>query len=240
VLTVLSLDTTTPACSVALCRGDETFFRFQLASREHTGLLLPMIDDVLSEGGVSLSELDALAFTHGPGSFTGIRIGFGVVQGLAFGANLPVVPVSSLEVLAFTAIRKLEITDNCQIMPMFDARMDELYWSQFEWQDNQLIRLCQDSLSAPESIECLPSTLPLYGVGDGWHLHDRIGLKAHFLEHSMMPDARDILTVAMPDILRGQVSAIDDVQPLYLRDKVSWKKRQRLRIDTVSNPSGAE
>ncbi|WP_461481852.1 tRNA (adenosine(37)-N6)-threonylcarbamoyltransferase complex dimerization subunit type 1 TsaB [Porticoccus sp.] len=238
-LTVLALDTTTPACSVALRRAGETFFRFQLASREHTQLLLPMVDDILSEASVALADVDALVFTHGPGSFTGIRIGFGVVQGLAFGADIPVVPVSSLETLAHTAIRQLEIKDHCQIMPMFDARMEELYWARFEWRDRQLLRLHADSLSAPEQIEIPAAGLPLYGVGDGWHYSKRLGVSAAVIEPSLMPDARDALSVAMPAIGRGQLQRIEEVQPLYLRDKVSWKKRQRLRPDSTNRTTGA-
>ncbi|MEZ5529140.1 MAG: tRNA (adenosine(37)-N6)-threonylcarbamoyltransferase complex dimerization subunit type 1 TsaB [Porticoccaceae bacterium] len=226
---VLALDTTTPACSVALAYGDQTLFRFQLASREHTQLILPMIDDILAEADLPLTELDALAFTHGPGSFTGIRIGFGVVQGLAFGADLPVVPVSSLETLATTAVRHLELGNACQVMPMFDARMDEIYWASFCWRDNELQRVVADSLDAPEQINTPCSDLPIVGIGDGWHLRERIALSPQLVEPSLMPDARDVLQIALPMVANGAGKAVDEVQPLYLRDKVSWKKRQRLR-----------
>ncbi|TNE83067.1 MAG: tRNA (adenosine(37)-N6)-threonylcarbamoyltransferase complex dimerization subunit type 1 TsaB, partial [Gammaproteobacteria bacterium] len=228
--TVLALDTTTAACSVALCHKGEITHRFRLASREHTRLLLPMVDELLAESGIAIQQLDALAFTHGPGSFTGIRIGFGVVQGLAFGADLALAPVSSLETLAHTAVRNLPITDDHYfLVPMFDARMDEVYWANFEWRDGRLTRCCEDSLSAPENLSLDLPNAPLYGVGDGWQYGERIALQPTQVDTTLLPDARDVLTVAMPDIKAGRLRAVDDVQPLYLRDKVSWKKRQRLR-----------
>lgn len=238
--TVLAIDTTTSACSAALYYRGEVISRFQLASREHTRLLLPMVDELLVEAGVSLNQLDALAFTHGPGSFTGIRIGFGVVQGLAFGADIPVCPVSSLATLALTGVRRQHVGDQpCVVMPMFDARMDEVYWAQFEWRDSSLVRLCNDSLSIPEELPSEPASLPVYGFGDGWQYGQRIAVDPAIVDCQVMPDARDILTLATPQIARGDLKAVVDVQPLYLRDRITWNKRQRLR-DGVDNGRGED
>lgn len=235
---VLAIDTTTQACSVALSLGESVSGRFQLASRAHTRLLLPMVNDLLSESGVKLTELDALAFTRGPGSFTGIRIGFGVIQGLALGAGLPVLPVSSLETLAHTAIRKLSIKDSYRLLPMFDARMDEVYWSAFEWNGIELTRLMPDNLSPPETIVPPHGESPLAVIGDGWHYAERINLYPTKVNFALLPDARDVLTIAMPKIANGAAVAIDEVQPLYLRDKVSWQKRKRLREHTITSGTG--
>lgn len=237
---VLAIDSTTAGCSVALKHKGEVRSLFKLASREHTRLLLPMVDELLSEVDMSLRQLDALVFTHGPGSFTGIRIGFGIVQGLALGADIPVVPVSSLETLAYTAARKLSLQTDCTLMAMFDARMDEIYWAQFEWRDGQVERQCEDSLTAPEYVTVNASTLPLLGIGDGWHYGERIPLQPTSLNVDLLPDARDALTVAWPDVVRGNLFAIDEVQPLYLRDRVSWKKRQRLRPSSGTSHSGGD
>lgn len=248
---ILAIDTATPACSVALTNGDEILARHKLASREHTQLLLPMVDDVLSEGGMTLSQIDAIAFTAGPGSFTGIRIGFGVVQGLAFGAEIPVLPVSSLETLAHTAIRKLEIEQEIQldqlkknseitfsdliIVPMLDARMDEIYWAQFQLpieseSPNDLQRSCVDSLSPPEEICTVVSkSSAVIVVGDGWNYCDRISLEPTMVDATLLPEAQDVLTIATPMIQAGQATSIEQASPIYLRDKITWKKRQRLR-----------
>tara|TARA_R110002124_G_scaffold66928_1_gene181874 strand:- start:2302 stop:3030 length:729 start_codon:yes stop_codon:yes gene_type:complete len=235
---VLAIDTTTQACSVALSIGNSVSSRFQLASREHTRLLLPMVNALLSEAEITLSELDALAFTRGPGSFTGIRIGFSVVQGLALGGDIPVLPVSSLETLAHTACRKLIIEDSYRLLPMFDARMDEVYWSVFEWNGVGLTRLTPDNLSPPETIILPHSDLPLAVIGDGWHYADRIDLFSTIEASTLLPDARDVLTIAMPQIEKGALMAIDEVQPLYLRDKVSWQKRKRLRANNPISGTG--
>ena len=244
---ILAIDTSTQACSVAIRWGGETLTRHKLASREHTKLLLPMVDELLSEVDIGLSQIDVIAFTAGPGSFTGIRIGFGVVQGLAFGADLPVLPVSTLETLAYTATRKLclESDASVQIIPMLDARMDEIYWAQFqipkapEVPGNQesllLERVCEDHLSAPEQVlpimndastSCNASVI--VAVGDGWNYCDRLSFKATNTDPMLLPEAQDILAIAEPLIGTEKVISIDEASPIYLRDKITWKKRERL------------
>lgn len=246
---ILAIDTATSACSVALTNGDEILARHKLASREHTQLLLPMVDDLLAEGGMTLSQIDVIAFTAGPGSFTGIRIGFGVVQGLAFGAEIPVLPVSSLETLAHTAIRKLGLSsvfqfeahkqniklecNDLEIIPMLDARMDEIYWAQFRIEADtpkNLQRVCTDSLSAPEeSCSKVNKFSTVVVVGDGWNYSDRILLEPAIMDATLLPEAQDILTIANPLIQAGKAIAIEQASPIYLRDKITWKKRQKLR-----------
>jgi len=228
VTNILAIDTATPACSVALLRGEELLTRHKLASREHTRLLLPMVDELLNEAAMELSEVDVIAFTAGPGSFTGIRIGFGVVQGLAFGADLPVLPVSSLETLAYTAIRKLQLPSNTHIIPMFDARMSEIYWAQFYYNSDHLKRIHEDSLCAPENLE-IELVDPVIVVGDGWNYSKKIALAPGKTEIALLPEAQDILTIARPLIKAGKTMPIEQAAPIYLRDKITWKKRERLR-----------
>jgi tRNA threonylcarbamoyladenosine biosynthesis protein TsaB len=192
-----------------------------------------MVDELLNEAAMTLSEVDVIAFTAGPGSFTGIRIGFGVVQGLAFGADLPVLPVSSLETLAYTAIRKLQLPPNTHIIPMFDARMSEIYWAQFYYNSGHVKRTHDDSLCAPENLdkELLDSDLagPVTIVGDGWNYSEKIALAPNRTEIALLPEAQDILTIARPLIEAGKTMSIERAAPIYLRDKITWKKRERLR-----------
>ena len=140
-MNILAVDTTTSSCSAALLMGGELITQCQIAERNHTQLILPMVDTLLGKGGLKLSQISVIAFTSGPGSFTGIRVGFGIVQGLAFGADLPVLPVSTLETLAYTAIRKLKIQTDAHIIPMLDARMHEIYWAQFNYNSTNLMVL---------------------------------------------------------------------------------------------------
>src|SRR5690554_5279655 len=145
--TILALDAATTACSVALCRGGVITRQFVSTPREHTRLLLPMVDELLSEAGISLAQVDALAFTAGPGSFTGLRIGFGVVQGLAFGADLPVIPVSTLAALALAGARKAQLGSGC-ILPALDARMGEIYWGLYRYQSGSVEPLMADQVAS--------------------------------------------------------------------------------------------
>lgn len=103
---ILAVDTATENCSVALIVDGKVYSRRAVAPREHTIKILPFVDEVLKEAGVRLQDLDALAFGQGPGSFTGVRIGIGIAQGLAFGADLPMVGISTLEAMAQAGDRK--------------------------------------------------------------------------------------------------------------------------------------
>lgn len=228
---VLALDTSTPACSVALSYQGQRYSRRALASREHTRLILPMVDEVLVEAGITLVDVEVLAFTTGPGSFTGIRIGFGVAQGLAYGSGLPVIPVSTLEVMAVAAADEFLLSAGEYVMPMLDARMDEIYWAVFcVKEDHSLTRVQPDSLDAPENIEvALPDSAKLCVVGDGWNYADRLSLKPAQIHQEYYPDAVAVLAIASQRYKAGEIESIENVQPVYLRDKITWKKRQRLR-----------
>lgn len=122
---ILAIDTATEACSVALWNNGEKHALFEICPREHTQRILPMVQQVLAESGVTLNQLDALAFGRGPGSFTGVRIGIGIAQGLAMGAELPMIGVSTLATMAQGAFR---VTGATQVLAAIDARMGEVYW----------------------------------------------------------------------------------------------------------------
>src|SRR5690606_10081736 len=128
---ILALDSATDACSVALYRDGEVTSLFELAAKSHTQRLLPMVDELLQSADCTLKDLDAIAFGRGPGSFTGLRICLGIVQGLAFGANLPVIPVSTLAAMASGFWRE-PAQYSALPLPLLvalDARMDEIYWA---------------------------------------------------------------------------------------------------------------
>ena len=230
-INLLALDTSTPACSVALCCHGRNYSRGILASRTHTQHILPMVDEVLDEAGVSLQDIDGLAFTVGPGSFTGIRIGFGVAQGLAFGAELPVAAISTLETMAVGAVENFSIAAGCYIMPMLDARMEEVYWALFRVGDNlALERITEDRLSAPGEVEvCLPTGAELVVVGDGCNYEASFSFTPQQMHAEYLPDAKAMLEIAHRIFQAGEAQDIAEVQPVYLRDKITWKKRQRLR-----------
>ena len=137
---LLAIDTSTEACSAALGIGGDVRERYEFAPRQHAELILPMVDALLAEGQIKLKDLDGLAFGRGPGAFTGVRIATGVIQGLAFGAGLPVVPVSSLAALAQGAA-----PGHSSIMSAFDARMGEVYWGAFAVDKQGLVRILRQT-----------------------------------------------------------------------------------------------
>lgn len=235
----LAIDTSARCCSVALTIDGKHLVKRTEAPREHVRLVLPMVDALLAEAGIKLSSVDVLAFTHGPGSFTGLRIGFGVVQGLAFGADLPVVALSSLRVMAQRSIRLHKLANDSIIIPLIDARMGELYWAAYSQRNGFAEPLTPDAL-CPQQGMSLPlldgreQNAPLIGVGNGWQYEPELRgqddvLRLHTCYQTIEPDAEDILSLAERAFQQGQISAIENVEPLYLRNTISWKKRQRLR-----------
>lgn len=232
---LLALDCATQACSVAVyensadaeCAGGQVLAaQHHLAPREHTQKLLPMIESVLAEAQVSLYQLDAIAYGRGPGSFTGLRIALGAVQGLAYGANLPVIPVSTLAALAQTAMddKLLTTTTVQRIIACIDARMDEVYWADYRLQEGELHPLSAEQLSAPEAVKGVASDA--LGVGSGWCYADRIpavdSLQAIYVD--CLPKAAAIARLAESAWRRGEAVAAEQALPVYLRDEVAWQK----------------
>ncbi len=224
---ILALDTATEACSVAVLSGGETVGRWREVGRGHAEQILGMVDAVLHETGLSLSTLDGIAAGVGPGAFTGVRIGVAVAQGLAFGAGLPVVPVTTLEAMALRAVR-----DGAQqVLACLDARMGEIYWGCFSAEREQGIVARGDlRLSRAEAVT-LPFGGTVYGIGRGFGAYP--GLES-LPGLTLRPGARDALPVA-EDMARlgGLRLALGlgmdpaDVQPRYLRDKVALTEAER-------------
>ncbi|WP_265497693.1 tRNA (adenosine(37)-N6)-threonylcarbamoyltransferase complex dimerization subunit type 1 TsaB [Providencia rustigianii] len=228
---ILAVDTATEACSVALCcaggqHDAEIISRFAISPREHTQKVLPMVEEVLAEAGITLNQLDALAFGRGPGSFTGVRIGVGIAQGLALGADLPMIGVSSLMALAEGAYRS---TGQTQILVAIDARMSEIYCAQYQ-RDAQSFWLGEETeaVMMPADFKAQFSTLTgsWCHAGTGWLAYPELlsGSLAISDSQITLPDAQDMLPIARQLWLAGKVTAVENVEPTYLRNEVTWKK----------------
>ena len=226
---ILAIDTSGEACSVALCVGDEVREQFEVIPRLHARKLLPMVQSLLAEAQLSVNALDAIAFGRGPGSFTGLRICAGVVQGLAFAADIPTLPISSLAALAQGVYRR---HGHEHILTVLDARMAELYWAGYQVDDGRVILLGDEQLTTPAQLDLsqplLTKPVSWVGVGDGWKF------AAEFPEH-VMPcvsvlgeschvQARDILTLANYDFQAGLQVPAEQALPVYLRGKTAWRK----------------
>ncbi|MCP5351807.1 MAG: tRNA (adenosine(37)-N6)-threonylcarbamoyltransferase complex dimerization subunit type 1 TsaB [Chromatiales bacterium] len=217
---LLAVDTSTEACSAALYIDGETLGRFRIAPRDHTRLILPMIEEVMAEAGVARGELDALALGRGPGSFTGVRIGTGVVQGLALALDLPVVPVSTLAAMAWGALRGAEST---RVHAVIDARMGEVYYAAYERADRGVREVAAERVCAADSVP--EDVVDAIGVGTGWGayrdaLSTRLARVAD-VRAEFFPDARDIAELAAPIAAQGGGVAPELALPVYLRNQVT-------------------
>ena len=240
---ILALDSSTDACSVALHIDGATIHIFELAAKSHTQRLLPMVDEILQQAQCSLQDLDAIAYGCGPGSFTGLRICMGVVQGLAFGSNLPVIPVSTLQAMAHgfviqQADNKSAVDKNLPLLVALDARMEEIYWGLFS--ANLIPQALDSEYVMKPALLCehpIVSALEknFIAIGPGWHYADLQSIAPETLIIEAHPNAKDIAAIAV-DIFKnnGQIS-IMDAELIYLRNSISWQKRQRIRSVPVAN-----
>jgi tRNA threonylcarbamoyladenosine biosynthesis protein TsaB len=219
---LLALDTATEQCSAALSLDGRVMERSQLTQRSHAELILPMIDELLKEAGVTLQELDALAFGRGPGAFTGVRIAVGVAQGLALGAGLPVVPISNL-----AAVAQQDALPGMRVLVCMDARMSEVYWASFAVGADGLVSpTSEERVSSPAQVDANAGGLD-FGVGTGFGAYPLLverfaGLR---IEAQRLPRAREIARLAERDWQRGNTVSAAQALPVYLRDQVAFPKR---------------
>ena len=233
---ILAIDTTSGACSAALYDDGAVCERFFRAERDHTRRLLPMVDEVLAEGGVRLAQLDALAVSRGPGSFTGLRIAISCAQGLAFAADLPVVPVSSLAALAAGAVRSHPHWRGAPVLSVLDARMQEVYWGIYH-SDEPHKSLLPEAVSSPDGVVVAlqqaklvaSAGASLFAAGPGLHYQAFGDLNFKECVQDCDIHARDIVELAAGLWQNNEYIAAAELEPIYLRNEVTWKKRERIR-----------
>jgi len=219
---ILALDTSTEYLSLALWQDGDLTVREMLAQQKHSSLILPLLREVLDEAGVQLSELDGIAFGAGPGSFTGLRIACGVAQGLAFGANLPVVGVCTLEALA-------EQSGADKVIACLDARMGEVYHAAYVREGDQWRMVNAPSLCHPTAVPNVEGD-GWCGIGSGWDAYADILNTAYPATHvitNAFPLARYIATLAAPAFERDEGKLAHEVHPLYIRNKVAFTSEER-------------
>jgi len=233
---ILAIDSSTEACSVALEFDGVLVKRYKVAARKHAELILPMVDEVLKEANAQLTQLDAIACCVGPGAFTGLRIAISVAQGLAYGANLPCIPISSLQALAYDAYNQSD-ADIC--LAALDARMNEVYFSAFIRSDNNIpVEIHQQQVVPAEQIELSEkalqsvSQLPtkLVKAGNAWDVYpfsqqidslDAAQLNIQF------PNAEMMLPIAKAAYKNQKLLKPEFLQPVYLRNNVAKKKSEQ-------------
>ncbi|MDH3353733.1 MAG: tRNA (adenosine(37)-N6)-threonylcarbamoyltransferase complex dimerization subunit type 1 TsaB [Chromatiales bacterium] len=222
---LIAVETATEACSAALLMDGEVTERFEIAPRQHTQLILPMVDQLLSDAGLKPTDLDGLAFGRGPGAFTGVRIATGVIQGLAFAADLPVAPISTLAAMAYGEYKKREQSN---ILTAIDARMGEIYWAGYQFSDTGEMRELIAEQVVPAIEAPLPESNKWLGVGSGFQsdgeiLAERLSDLLIGTDAALLPRAADIAMLAAPVIEKGEGVSAANALPIYLRDQVVHK-----------------
>lgn len=223
---LLALDAATEACSVALLVDGALISRTIESGKSNALKILNLAEEVLAEAQVSLSMLDGLAASIGPGAFTGVRVSVSVAQGLAFGADLRVVPVTTLEALALQALA----APDSRALACLDARMGEVYWGCFAWDEACGVRQSGVLHVGPPSTVSMEQSGPYLGVGRGFLSYPQLGalpgVSTDAARSAALPNAREIARLGA---LRFQTAGLDaaDLKPLYLRDKVAFTAAER-------------
>lgn len=218
---LLAIETSTEACSVALVYGEQLIARSEIAPRRHTELVLPMIDELLAEAGVSRQSLDAIAVGRGPGAFTGVRLGVSLAQGMALGLDLPVITISSLAALALEAPE-----GDDAILAVIDARMGEIYAACYRRDANGvLLALDSERVCTAQALQ-LPQAATWQVVGSGWAtyaavLAERLTGALIAADGQRYPQAARIAELAVPEFQAGHGQAPEFALPVYIRDHVA-------------------
>jgi len=224
---VLALDAATEACSVALLIDGKVTARSIESGKSTAAKIVTMAEEVMAEGQVSLSMLNGIAASVGPGAFTGVRITVAVAQGLAFGAGLPVAAVTTLEALALQVLREA----GAHALACLDARMGEVYWGRFAADAaGGVLAIGAPQVGPPESIAVEPGTRYL-GVGRGFRAYPILaqiaGVQVDAERSQALPNAREMAHLGALRLAAGMGIDPADLQPLYLRDKVAFTEAER-------------
>jgi tRNA threonylcarbamoyladenosine biosynthesis protein TsaB len=233
--TLLALDTATDMCSVAVMHGERLLERAETVGQRHSERVLPMVDALLAEAGLALADCNAIAFGAGPGAFTGLRIACGIAQGLAFGADRPVVGVGNLEALAFAA-REAAPSAN-RILAVIDARMQEMYWAVYGFDNGNLEEIAAPALAAADELGALAHRYaPDLAAGNALQAFaDAAGSVRCATLTEARASAGAIARLAAKRFLQGETVPAALAAPLYVRDRVALTVDERR---AVARPAG--
>lgn len=233
-MNILAIDTSTEACSAALLRKDgRVFSEFELAPRQHTRLLPRMMEAVLEASGLSKNAITHCSFSNGPGAFAGVRIAASTAQGIALALDIPLIPISTLALLAQTSFdqNQAPVNANDNILVALDARMGDTYWAMYQQGANGLVHL-QGEERIDKLADVMPDQLPARGAGHGWlvgldlWVQNFIGDQVIPIEADLFPDAASLIKLASQAVIEGRFVAFDQVNINYLRNQVAEKSKK--------------
>ena len=231
---ILAIETSSELASCALLAGDNVFVRASSGVRTHSQSVLPMVQELLQEAGLALAQLDAVAFGAGPGSFTGVRTACGVAQGLAFGAGLPVLPMVTLEAMAEACRTR---TGAHEVLAVLDARMGEVYWAQYRFEDGAWREAAAPALCAPQDVAPLAAA-GLQACGNGFSAYPDAFAGQPYAAGALadiVPHAQELAVLGAAALASGQGVPAAQAQPIYLRNKVAYTSAERQAINAAKN-----
>ena len=223
-MNILALETSGDTCSVALWRDGKIDDRDMLSEQRQSGLLIDMVHALMSECGVTLRQMDGIAYGAGPGAFTGLRVACGVVQGLAMGINKPVVGIGTLAALA-------QSSNAARVVCCIDARMNEVYHAAYEKRGEGWCAIHEPGVYAPEDVPSLQG-MDWQACGNGFAVHGdklraRYARQLSAIDDSARPRARAVALLSAPVFAAGGGLPAEQAAPLYVRDKVALKTHER-------------
>jgi tRNA threonylcarbamoyladenosine biosynthesis protein TsaB len=228
---LLAIETSSELASCALLVGDTVTTRESSGVRTHSQAILPMVQDLLAAAQLRLADVDAIAFGAGPGSFTGVRTACGITQGLAFGADLPVLPLVTLDAMALACRERSGASD---ILVLLDARMGEVYWAQYRYADGWQT-VVAPALCAPEAVAPVAAD-GLVACGNGLTAYPQAFADSAFAAGALtdiQPHARELVRLGVLALAAGQAVDAAAAQPLYLRNKIAYTSAERQAINAA-------
>lgn len=224
---ILAVETATDACSVAVFSGGETRVKHVVAPRQHSALLFGLLEELLPGGDLVGQGIGAIAYGCGPGSFTGLRIAASVAQGLAYSSRLPAVAVPTLEVLAQGALESGAAAVDAAVLSLLDARVNEVYGAVYTFQAG-LATLVDGPWVGPPGDLAPGHPGKLLAVGSGCRYRDEfpamLRARIQASQPELLPRASDMIPLALARLERGDTQAPGEIQPVYVRDEIHWKK----------------
>jgi len=225
---ILAVETSTDACSAALLIDEQVKQAFEIAPRKHTQLILNQIDSVLAEADIKINDIDAIAFARGPGAFTGLRIAAGLTQGIALACDIPAIAVSTLAAMAQQSFQRFQ-TEKMYVA--LDARMNQVYWGEYYINKGFVELQAEELVISPKDL-AKRNEADNVGIGSGWQayqtdLQERVQSKTTPDLQAIHPAAKQVAQLAAEQYKLGNILSAEQVQPVYLRNKVAQTLQER-------------
>tara|TARA_B100000686_G_scaffold81314_1_gene87844 strand:+ start:69 stop:734 length:666 start_codon:yes stop_codon:yes gene_type:complete len=217
---ILAIETSSEACSLAVSNGNRLEVCHEVIPQQHTEKLLPLMQELMNDVNLNYQDLDVIATGCGPGSFTGTRLACSITQGLAYSIGIPVISVSSMQILAQGMNREFQCS---KVIVLINAHMEQIYFGEFEFVEGKIISSSEKALNLDQIHSIFPPQEAFF-VGDGCQLVDEYLRKLDAQVYERYPNAKDLLREAEIRLSKGITLDPKDLSPVYLTGEEHWAK----------------